>query len=137
MTRKDNTSFNIRQLVIFYNANRKSYRQIAAMLNLRKSTVGDIIKMFKQEDRIESIPQKGQPRKLDISDQRKIIRKIKVNPSLSASKLGDELLIETEKKVHPQSIRRALKKGGHNGRVAQKKSFVKEANRKNRLNYAR
>lgn len=73
---------------------------------------------------------------MDISDQRKIIRKIKVNPSLNASKLVDELLIETEKKVHPQTIRRALKKGGHNGRDAQKKSFVKEASRKNRLNYA-
>lgn len=58
MTRINNTSFNIRQLVIFHNANRKSYRQIAAMLNLRKSTVGDIIKRFKQGDRIESIPKR-------------------------------------------------------------------------------
>lgn len=66
------------------------------MLNLSKSTVGGIIKRFKQEDRIESIPQKGQPRKLDITNQRKIIRKIKINPSLSAPKLADELLIEIE-----------------------------------------
>lgn len=50
------------------------------MLNLSKSTIEDIIKRFKQEDRIKFIPQKGQSRKLDISDQRKIIRKIKVNP---------------------------------------------------------
>lgn len=77
MTGKNNNSFNIRQLVIFHNANRKSYRQIAAMLNLSKSTVGGIIKRFKQEDRIESIPQKGQTRKLDVTDQRKITRKIK------------------------------------------------------------
>lgn len=67
------------------------------MLNLSKSRVGDIIRKFQQEDRIESMLQKEQPKKLDIRDERKIIKKIKVNPSLSAPKLVDELLIETGK----------------------------------------
>lgn len=78
--------------------------------------------MFKQEDHIKSIPQKGQPKKLDIRDERKIIRKIKVNPSLSAPKLADELLIETGKKVHPQTIHRTLKK-----RWLQRKSCLEKA----------
>ncbi|XP_076397962.1 uncharacterized protein LOC143266309 [Megachile rotundata] len=96
----------------------------------------DVYKTYKQEVQIESIPQKGQPKKLDIRDERKMIRKVKVNPSLSAPKLADELLMETGKKVHPQTIRKTLKKSGYNGKVARRKPFVNEANRKKRLNYA-
>lgn len=121
MTGKTNNSFNIRQLVIFHSVNRKSYRQIAAMLNLSKSTVEGIIKRFKQEDRIESIPQKGQPRKLDVTDQRKITRKIKVNPSLSAAKLADELLIEIEEGTSPKNTQSTEK------RWSQRKSCSKKA----------
>lgn len=106
------------------------------MLNLSKSTIEDTIKRFKQEDRIESIPQKGQSRKLDISDQRKIIRKIKVNPSLSALKLADELLIETEKGTSPNHTQSTEKRWSQR-KSCSKKPFVKEANRKKRLNYAR
>ncbi|KAK2579096.1 hypothetical protein KPH14_008495 [Odynerus spinipes] len=96
------------------------------MLNVSKSTVADIVKRFKYEDRIDSIPQKGQPKKLDARDKRKLIRKIKKDPTLSAPKLAAELLNEVGKKVHPQTIRRALKENGYNGRVARKKPPVLE-----------
>ena len=36
MGRKKNTSYNIRQLAIFHSAKGKSYREIAAMLNISK-----------------------------------------------------------------------------------------------------
>lgn len=137
MPRKTNTSFDIRQLVIFHNEKGKSFRKIAAMLNISKSTVGDIVRRFKVEDRIDSIPQKGQPRKLDTRDKRKLLRKIKNDPTLSAPKLATELLNEAGKKVHPQTIRRALKDSGYNGRVARKKPYVNETNRKKRLNFAK
>ncbi|XP_017796965.1 PREDICTED: uncharacterized protein LOC108578194 [Habropoda laboriosa] len=90
------------------------------MLNISKSTVGDIIRRFKHEDRIESILQRGQPKKLEI------IRNIKKDPTLSAPKLADELLTETAKNVHPKTIRRILKESGYSGRVAQKKPFMDE-----------
>lgn len=132
-----NSSFDVRQLVIFHNAKGKSYRKIAAMLNISKSTVADIVRRFKREDRIDSIPQKGQPKKLDARDKRKLIRKIKKDLTLSAPKLAAELLNEAGKEVHPQTIRRALKEEGYNGRVARKKPYVSEQNRKKRLNFAK
>ncbi|XP_015602859.1 uncharacterized protein LOC107271405, partial [Cephus cinctus] len=128
---KVNTSFDIRKLVIYHNAKGKSYKEIAALLNISKSTVGDIVKRFKCEDRIDSIPQKDQPKKLDVRDERKLLRKIKKDPTLSAPKLASELLNETGKNVHPQTIRRALKHSGY------KKPYVSEKNRKKRLNYAK
>ena len=63
-----------------------------------------------------------------------MIKKIKVNPRLTAKKLTSELYKETRKKVHPDTIRRALKESGYNGkRGARKKSFINEANRKKKF----
>ena len=117
MGRKRNTSHNIRQLAIFHSAKGKSYREIAAMCNISKSTVGtsSIIRRFNCENRMESIPQKGQPKILDTRDKRNIIRKIKKDSTLSAPKLAVEIFNETGKKVHSQTIRRTLKESGYNG----------------------
>ena len=62
--------------------------------------------------------------KINSRDKRKIIRKIKVNPGLSATTLTSELYEETNKKVHPNTVRQALKESGYNGRVACKKPFI-------------
>lgn len=86
-----------------------------------KSTVRDIIRKYNVEDRIDSIPQKGRLKLLDARDERKIIRKIKKDPGLSAPKLINELFKESGKKVHPDTVRCVLKNHGYNGRVARKK----------------
>lgn len=132
-----NTSFDVRQLVIFHREKGKSYRKIGALLNLSKSTVMDIIRRFQREDRIESIPQTGRPRILNIRERRQVVRKIEKNPHLSAPKLASEVSKETGKRVHPQTIRRTLKENGYNSRVARKKPFINEANRRKRVAFAK
>ena len=120
-----NNSFDKRQLVIFHYKKGKSYREIEKLINLTKSTIADkidIVKRYVREDRIESIPQKGHPKLFDSWDKRKIIRKIKINPGLSTTKLTSELYKETSKKVHSDTVRRTLKESGYNGRVALIKS---------------
>ncbi len=65
MARKGkNSNFELRQLVIYHNAQGVSVRKIAEMLNICRSTVSDIIKRFKCEDRINSRKQSGRARKL-------------------------------------------------------------------------
>ena len=51
--------------------------------------------------------------------------------------MTSELYKETSKKVHPDTVRRALKESGYNDRVAHKKSFINEANQKKRLIFAK
>ncbi|XP_076225080.1 uncharacterized protein LOC143174690 [Nomia melanderi] len=94
---------------------------------MSKSSVVYIVKRFEYEDRIDSIHQKGQPKKLDARDKRKLIRKIKKDPTLSKPKLAAEFLNEIGKKVHLQKIRKTL---------ARKKPYVKEQNRKKRFHFA-
>ena len=75
-----NTTFDQRQLEIYHHEKRLKYTEIAKMLRLSKSTVGDIVRRYRDEDRIESIPQKGQPKKLTEREERSIRKKIKENP---------------------------------------------------------
>ena len=132
-----NISFNLRQLVIFHREKGKSYRQIAAILDLKKSTVADIVNRYKNEDRIESLPQSGRRKIINEREKRKIIRKVKENPRLSASTLAAEFREESGKNVSTQTVRRLLKEDGYNGRVAIKKPYISEINRKKRLTFAK
>lgn len=72
----ENTTFEMRQLVIMHNEREKSIREIATLLKIPKSTVCDIIQRFKHDDRIDSTIYKGAPKKLTAYDRCFIRREI-------------------------------------------------------------
>ncbi|KAJ4427325.1 hypothetical protein ANN_24945 [Periplaneta americana] len=111
MGRKDKqTTFNQRQLVIFHHEKGKPIPNIADLLQMERSTVSDIILRYKNEDRIELSKQTGRRKVLTDREKSLIIRQIKKNPRISASKLASEIESATGKKVHAQTIRWAIHK---------------------------
>lgn len=128
-----NTSFDLRQLVIYHNAKGKSYREITEMLKIPKSTVADIIKRFRDEDRIDSIPQKGRPKVLTNNSKRQIMRKVKADPKISAAKLITELTLNCS----DQTVRNVIHENGYFSRSARKKPFINEVDRNKRLAFAK
>ncbi len=109
-------------------------------LNLKlipESTVGDIVRCFKNENRIASIPQTGRPKLLTEHDEWVIVRKIKRNPRLSVPKVRAEVFEEISKKVLSSTIRRTLKNNGYNGRIARRKPLINAMNCKRRLDFAK
>ena len=118
MSRKSvNTSSEIRQLVIFNNAKGLSERKIAAILNIPKSTVHDILHRFKEENRIDSIPQKGKSKKLTNYYMRFVRREIEKNPKISAPKLCTALCERKNEKISVETINRAIKNMGYNSTI--------------------
>lgn len=85
---------------------------------MKHHTVGDIVRRYKNEDRVDFKKQTGQPKKLTEMEERRIVRKIKVNPRLSAPKFVIEVKAEIEKTVSESTLCRTIKKQGFNGRVA-------------------
>ncbi|KAJ4443512.1 hypothetical protein ANN_05184 [Periplaneta americana] len=81
----------------------------------------DIIPRYKNEDRIEQRKQTGRRKVLTDREESLIIRQIKKNPRISAPKLASEIESATSKKVHAQTIKRAIHKRGYNGTIARKK----------------
>lgn len=130
------TSIEIRKLVIKHHENGKSYREISNIVNRSRSTVQYIVKRHKIHHRIENMPRNLNRRKLTDHDERKILREVKKNPRISAPKLATKVECEMGKKVSSSTIRRTLKKFNYNGRVARKKPFVSQANKCKRLEFA-
>lgn len=137
MSNRKRSSFNQRQLVVFHHAKGKTHREIADLLNMKRSTVGDIIRRFNNEDRIDLKCSNGRPKILTSKEEANIIRKIKINPRLSAPKLVTEVKETTNKDLSPETIRRVIRKHGFNGRIARKKPFVNATNRKRRIEFAK
>lgn len=135
--RGKNSSFDQRQLVIYHFEKGKTYRKIAEVLQMKRNTVGNIIKRYRNEDRIHLIPQSGWPRIFTAWEEAHIVRQIKQNPKLSAPKLCSEIVQGTGKTANPQMVRHILQRAGFNGRLARKKLFVCERNRRKRLQFAK
>lgn len=129
------TTFDQRQLVIYHSTNGKPVREIADLLKIAKSTVFNIIKRFR-EDQIDSKERSGRPKMLSKHDERWLIRKVTIDPRISAPKLAVEVSEVCKKVVSAQTIRRTIKSHGFNGRIARKKPFISETNRKKRVKFA-
>jgi hypothetical protein len=69
-------------------------------------------------------------------DERWIMRQIKNNPKLSATKMTSEIENNFHKNVNPDIVRRVLRKNNFHGRVARKKSFVSQKYQKVRMEFA-
>jgi transposase len=125
------------QLVIWNHEQGKSVKDICSQLNMPRRTVYRIIWRYKNEDRIDLKYSPGRPKILSEHDERGIMRKIKKNPRLSAPRLASELFEELHKKVSPQTIRKTIIEAGYNGRIARKKPFINERNRRKRVKFAK
>lgn len=125
------------QLVIWNFEKGKSVREICEMLKVKRSTVYNILKRYKQENRIDLNHSPGRPKRFSTHEERAIVRKVKADPLLSAPKIVSEVMQEWNKKVGSETVRRVLRKAGLNGRVARKKPFVSKVNKKKRLQFAR
>jgi transposase len=134
--KRKETSFDIRQLVVFRNAKGQSERKISKDFQIPRSTVGLIIRRFKNQDRLENKPRTGRNPLLNKYEKRWIMRKVKKDPKISAPKLATELFIHCGKNVNPETIRKTIRENGNNGRIARKKPFISETNRQKRLKFA-
>lgn len=131
-----NTSLEIRKLVIHHHTEGKSLNTTADIVKLPRSTCQYIIRRYVRENRVESIPQTGRPKKLSARHERYIVGKIKRNPRLSAPKLATEVKATWNKSVSAETIRRSLRKYGYNGRTARRKPFISKQKKKKRYQFA-
>lgn len=130
------TSIEVRELIIKHYQIGMSVREIGDAVQRSHSTVHDIIKRFKTSNSVENKTKSGQPKKFTPSDERWIVNQIKKNPKLSAPKLTNLVSESLQISVNPETVRNVLRKHNFHGRVAFKKPFVNDVNRKKRLKFA-
>lgn len=93
-------------------------------LNMKKSTVGNIIHRNKYEDRIENLPQTGRPKIFVRREERAIVRKVKKDPRVTATQIAIEAEEEFGKKASPSTVRQVLYRENYHGRTARRKPYI-------------
>jgi transposase len=111
-----------------------SIREIARKLSLGKSTIGRI--KLKHCLGLES-SKRGRPQALTLADKRFCVRKITKERVSSAVKVTKMLETEFHIKVHPDTVRNALRASGLGAIEKQSKPLLSEKNVKKRLEWCR
>lgn len=136
MAPRKEISTDVRQLVVKYRNERKSFGEIAKLLNLSKSTVQTIFNNFENTNNFENKPRSGRPKKLSRRDVSFILKEVDNNPKVHATKLAQEVALRSNVIVHPRTVSRTLNNAGFNSRTPRKKPLISEKNRKLRLEFA-
>lgn len=136
MSSRKEVSVEIRKMVIKYRKEKKSYGEIAKMVNLSRATVQTIIKNYNETGSFSSKKRTGRPKKLSARDVRFILKEVSQNPRLSAPKLADHVAIVSQKAVHARTIQRVLCDNRLFSRTPRKKPLISEKNRRLRLEFA-
>lgn len=131
------TSLDVREIVIRLHSKGKSYSEIAKIVSRSRTTVASIVQRCKKEGRVANGRRTGRPPILSATDRRALLRNARSNPRKSAPKLASELALASKKKVHPENVRRVLRKNGYNGRKPRRKPYISAANQEKRLAFAR
>ncbi len=80
-----NISFEIRRL--FQHLKGKSSTQISKLFNIKRCTIQKTVKCFGKQGCIDYLnTNAGRPQKVNERDERLVLRKVKLNPKLSAPK---------------------------------------------------
>jgi transposase len=139
--RKKQTSVQIRDLVIQYfegdENGKKSEREVAKLLKIPKSTVHSIISKYKRTGKVEDLKGRGRKATFSEREERAIVRKVKANSKISATKMVYEVEKEFGKSTSRFTIKRILKKAGFESYFRRRKPLVSKVNMKKRLQFAR
>lgn len=131
------TSPDVRELVLKYYKKGKTLREIGLMIDRSHNTVKHIIDNYKKFGNLQNRPKSGRPRKLNATQIRSIVRRVKQNPTESAVKISENISEHSGVNVSSSTIRRALHANGLRGRVPRSKPFISKINQQRRLNFAK
>ena len=81
--RGKNSTFEQRKLVIFHYERGTTCREIANLLDMKKSSIGKIICRYKNEDRTETFALTGRPRIFTRREEKTMVQKIKKDPRIT------------------------------------------------------
>ena len=125
-----------REIVIRLFKSGKSQRKMSKVANRSSSTVQHIRERYRKDNRIINKVRTSPKTSITQQDERWLLRQIKRNPVLSASKLTVELKERLNINMCAETMRRVSRKHNLHGRVAGRKPYINQRNQKMRLKFA-
>lgn len=112
-------------------------RQIEALTGVPKSTVGNIVKRWRQERRVDDKPRSGRPRLLSNQETHQLDQIIKADREASGRLIAQRLRERTGKGVSKRLANLYRRRLGYHGRLRRNKHQLTILQKLNRLNWAR
>lgn len=131
------TTIEERKVIINLHNQCKSLSEISRIVNRPRTTIQSVVDRYGARKSLQNNSRSGRPRKINQRVGRSIIRMIKENPRISAVKIVEYLKNNLSIELSTSTVRSFLRCQGFHGRVARKKYFVSETNRKKRLQFAK
>ncbi len=136
MSRKELTEFERGEIIGLWKG-KHSLRDIEKILNHPKSTVHNIIDNYKKQNLTTAMSRSGRPKLLTERNTRQLTKIVKNNRNNTLDEITEELNSSLNLSVSKRTVQRTLHQEGYHGRVAKKKPFISEKNRKKRLGWCR
>ncbi|XP_035213156.1 uncharacterized protein LOC118187082 [Stegodyphus dumicola] len=130
MENRKETTIEERKLAVNLSNQGKSLRKIGEIL-------GRIIQKFRKDGTLENQAERGRKKILSSAAERRIVHKVRIDPTISAPKIAASTSETVGKSVSAETVRRILRRAGYNGRKALKKLFISKINRAKRLKFAK
>lgn len=126
-------SLQIRNLIVRDCSRNESQRIVAEKYEVSRGAVQKILLKHQRLGTVADRPGRGRKRKSDHREDRKIIREIKKNPSITIREIKEKLNLSISDRV----IRRRIAENGLKSHFARKRPFISQINKKKRLKFAR
>lgn len=137
MGKRKETSLEERKSIINLALRGKSRREIGSIFGRTHSTIQGIVNRYIYNGKIQNERGRGRKKILKERDERQIVSTVRRNPRLSVPKLTSDVNATLTQPVSTETIRRTLRRAGYHGRVARKKPWITEVNRRKRLDFAK
>lgn len=132
------TSIDMKNLIVKLWKEKKSIRDIAEIVKKPHSTVHYVINNYKRYGFFHRPNGSGRPKKISSPQlERRILRFVKENPTISAVKIARELKETSVVNVHPQTVRNVFHSKEYRAYAPRKKPYLSARNVKKRLEYAK
>lgn len=135
MAKSREWSKTFRENVISLHKEGKGYKKIAKTLNVSRTTVGNIIRKYKDHGTVATLPGRGRKKMLTTTATRYITREMQKNPRMTAKDL-QKGMADAGTKVSVSTIRRTLHAGGLHARVPRRTPLLTKKHKKSRLHFA-
>lgn len=135
MVKKSELKESERLRIIELRAKGVKLETIATMVKRSLSTVEYTSRRYKKYETIQNLPKSGRKKKRTERLDRRIVRIVKIDNSISAQTVK-EMLSKENVDLSTSTIKKVLNDHGLNGRTRRKVPNISERNRKKRLDYA-
>lgn len=136
MPKRKELDQSVKDLIIAKHQKKKSYRCIAEGLKVPVSTVGYIIKKWKEFGTTKNMPRSGAPRKISERCRRRIMRTVQNDPFVTREEIQNDLS-SMGTSVCKRTISTELHRGSLKSRKPRKTPLLKKHHRKSRLEFAK